>query len=699
MKPAFRLFLIVSLSFILFTNCNKDSDSPNEPTVGDGNIGSLSLSIDEIIVNSQTTIQVKLSVPSDVEIQDSLVKLVKVDNSNNTAELGVLADNGDLNFGDEIIGDNIYTGFIIVNESVAGSIQLMAIASATSSGNQINGESEKVELKVYSDLTSAEYGDVVNTQENAANKLDEFLSGSVSNIESAVNQTIQWLQGQPQVASVESDGSTSLRIQYQSGIEGGMIISVEDDLGQIDTKGGIQLDQRKSTKRIRLNKQTVGTNFNYYPSSSATTFKYSDLDDELIGNRNVMIYAPYEAAFAIDMRPTIEAIIATSDYEFSVTNYINQAANVSVLKTITDFGLIIFDTHGSGGKYLLTGEIADTNLAVYKDSYKALIKANKLAIYKNVTISSAGGVKIKENIYAVSNKFFQDLSSFLPNSVIFNGSCESSKSTLLSDELLLNGANAYYGFSKIVKTKFCAEMADSIVKRLTVDLKNTAEAFTPGQTDPKPPYFAEFKYDEWINPVHYPDELINGDFEFGKIDGWTKEGDGRVISKLVTQSPTGGSYMGIISTGLGFTTSTGKIFQSFRVENTQSTLTIKWNFLSEEFLEFINSSFQDFFKVVIKKKDGTEVVLLDKSIDVIANEFGAQKFTGAEGEVPQPGNLIGVSPSIVFDRGDVYMTGWQTTTFDISPYRDAIITLILLAGDVGDSIYDTAILLDDIFIN
>ena len=169
--------------------------------------------------------------------------------------------------------------------------------------------------------------------------------------------------------------------------------------------------------------------------------------------------------------------------------------------------------------------------------------------------------------------------------------------------------------------------------------------------------------------------MINGDFEFGNLDGWTKEGDGRSISKLSTQLPTGGSYMGIISTGLGFTTTTGKIFQSFRVENNQSTLTVKWNFLSEEFLEYINSHYQDYFKVIIKKKDGTEIQLLDKSIDAIASDFGAQKFTGAEGEVPQPGNLVGVSPSIVFDRGDVYMTNWQTSTFDITAYRDEIITI------------------------
>jgi hypothetical protein len=150
--------------------------------------------------------------------------------------------------------------------------------------------------------------------------------------------------------------------------------------------------------------------------------------------------------------------------------------------------------------------------------------------------------------------------------------------------------------------------------------------------------------------------------------------------------------MGIISTGLGYTTATGKIFQTFTVKNTESTLTIKWNFLSEEFLEYIGSSFQDYFRVTIKTEDGTENVLISKTIDGIASQFGATK------EPPNPGNLISVSPGIVFDRGGVYMTNWQTSTFDLTAYRGKRITLTLGAGDVGDSIYDTAILLDDISI-
>ena len=117
---------------------------------------------------------------------------------------------------------------------------------------------------------------------------------------------------------------------------------------------------------------------------------------------------------------------------------------------------------------------------------------------------------------------------------------------------------------------------------------------------------------------------------------------------------------------------------------------MKWNFLSEEFLEYIGSTYQDYFNVVVKDANGVENVLLDRTIDALATQFGATKT--------DPGTLTSVSPDIVFDRGGVYMTGWQTSTFTISQYAGQRITLILRAGDVGDSIYDTAILLDDIAV-
>ena len=111
-------------------------------------------------------------------------------------------------------------------------------------------------------------------------------------------------------------------------------------------------------------------------------------------------------------------------------------------------------------------------------------------------------------------------------------------------------------------------------------------------------------------------------------------------------------------------------------------LNFKWNFLSEEFEEYIGSKYQDYFKIKIINSVGQENILFDKSIDIFANEYPLQF----------------VSPDIVFDQGDVYMTGWNTFSYNLTNYNGEIITLTFSAGDIGDSVYDSALLIDDIKI-
>jgi hypothetical protein len=54
--------------------------------------------------------------------------------------------------------------------------------------------------------------------------------------------------------------------------------------------------------------------------------------------------------------------------------------------------------------------------------------------------------------------------------------------------------------------------------------------------------------------------------------------------------------------------------------------------------------------------------------------------------------------SIKFDQeeGDVFDTGWQQQDIDISSYAGKNISLQFYSTDVGDSIYDSAILIDNI---
>lgn len=696
-KLNIRYLAVICLTIVLIVSCSEDSNSPNDPGItNDIEIGVVSFNPNGIIVNTNSEITVKLIVPPGVEILDSTLQLIKLNETNNTSEsVGLLADNGNTFNGDEIAGDNVFSGIITIQETTVGSIVLQVTGKAKSGETQGNGVSEKSTLMVFSNLTSNENNEINVTQQEAVQKFEDFLGGNVSNAGSAISQTVQWLETQPQVEQVENGGNTSIQIKYKSGLYGGVIFSFKDVNGTVLTRGGFNDKQdRKKNKRIPIAHQSRGQ-LNQVNSLSKGPFSITDLDPNVIGNRNVLIYAPYEAAFApYNERNSIKTILQSTDFEFSVTEYVNQAATVAALNNLTDYGFIVLATHGSLGKEFATGEVVDTNASNYS-ALNVLRKAGSLATWDNVTISSAGGVDKNETVYVIRAKFISDLAGKFPNSVILNNSCESTMNDDLYNSFKAKGAKAYFGYSKVVNSDFCVAIADTVTKRLAKDLKNSGETYF-NASDPNSP-FAHFEI-RGENDIHYNLELINGDFEFGNLNGWTKDGDGRLINKLESVNPTGGSYMGIISTGLGFTTATGSIFQTFRVENNQSKLNVKWNFLSEEFLEFINSSFQDFFRVVIKKKDGTEIELLNKSIDDIASEFGAKKFNNEEGEVPQPGNLISVSPQIKFDIGDVYMTGWQTTSFDISAYQGEIITIIFKAGDVGDSIYDTAILLDDISI-
>ena len=142
--------------------------------------------------------------------------------------------------------------------------------------------------------------------------------------------------------------------------------------------------------------------------------------------------------------------------------------------------------------------------------------------------------------------------------------------------------------------------------------------------------------------------------------------------------------MGIVSTGLGFTTNSGSIRQDLCIPANATTLTFAWNFYSEEFLTFCNSQFQDFFAVKLYELDANGQVintttLLNRTIDSLCGS---------------------VTPSdVVFDKGDVYNTGWLNSSFSLTAFQGKHVILEFSAGDVGDSIYDTAILIDDVKVN
>jgi hypothetical protein len=284
--------------------------------------------------------------------------------------------------------------------------------------------------------------------------------------------------------------------------------------------------------------------------------------------------------------------------------------------------------------------------------------------------------------------YISGLAGTFPQSVILANFCGSDQTPPLRDAFIGKGAKTYFGYTESVNGGFCVTVAKDVFTTLAKNNKTTSEVSKIGATDPVTP-FATFRI-QGSGTMKFATELVNSNFEKGML-GWTKSGDGRAISQLGYLDSPEGSYMGIISTGLGYTVSSGRISQSFIVPANASELTLKWNFFSEEFLEYIGSSYQDWFEVIIVTKEFGEHVLISKSVDGVAAEYGA-----AYPDIP--GNLTSVSPDIVFDQGGVYMTGWETSTFDISNYKGKCVSLVLRCSDVGDSIFDTAVLIDEIAV-
>jgi hypothetical protein len=146
--------------------------------------------------------------------------------------------------------------------------------------------------------------------------------------------------------------------------------------------------------------------------------------------------------------------------------------------------------------------------------------------------------------------------------------------------------------------------------------------------------------------------------------------------------------MSLISTGMGYTTQTGSIEQTFCIPADKTVLSFYWKFYSEEFKEWCDSEYQDSFQASLESKFG-----LLKPVDVWINGLCApgdcKKATcGAQ--------YAGLNQSDVeFDVGGVWNTPWQKAELNVAGVAGkGPVKLRFNASDTGDSIYDTAVLLD-----
>jgi hypothetical protein len=659
------------------------------------------------------------------------------------ATIGTMVDDGATgSTGDEIQGDGVFTKRTTVTCSDAHPKWFRVTATVTTGTDPYEAKSALIPI-----WCAQHFGPAQCLGHQTIIQQAETLSkGGMTGAE-----VVTTLLEHPdvQAAGLAENGGASVWVRFKNGVLGAVLLNQPGERGT-----GDPID----------------------PPSGAPPSSPVGGNLKTLASRSAIVLAPFQAEFGVDDDgPQVAAVIQASECPaFTLEQgkvLAGAEASLARFRSLSEYGLVSVSTHG---------EVLFKGLAeeIKRDEYhwdhlgaQEVIWAGEpvqcqqlLQTSQSCTVSGTnptggcpagtvclvtklgtgdggfGGasstgvcldqtqVDLRLGRIAITNKGYAILPSFFdayrgigfPRSLVNLGACRTLYNGGFATTLFAHGALAITGFSGYVTSKFAREKVVQLFEG-AVGLGALAGAHQGG-VDPDNPG-SEWRLFGAGNLDLSNADLINPSFEEGDITGWRREGDGRVVTKLGAASPKHGKFVGLLSTGLGFTVETGTLEQDFCIPKDKSEIEVSWRFFSEEFLEFCGSQYQDTFQAVLTGAAG-QITVVDVKVDDLCGYGDGSCGTcnepiGCESECMGTPNcsydaitgycsgvypcdcgkyFVGLQPSDVnFDQGGAYKRIWQTTTKNVKAFAGAgKVNLRLYSSDAGDSIYDTVILVDDV---
>ncbi|NLH49836.1 MAG: hypothetical protein GX444_14740 [Myxococcales bacterium] len=200
----------------------------------------------------------------------------------------------------------------------------------------------------------------------------------------------------------------------------------------------------------------------------------------------------------------------------------------------------------------------------------------------------------------------------------------------------------------------------------------------------------------------------NFDFETGTTDGWYfagPEGCFGVYNGNYSDLFPGGSeqYYGFITSG-GSDNPSCTVTRTFTVPAGATKFVVSYNFISQEYEEWINSAYNDIFTVIIQGETG---YVIHRTINDVAFEGAWTDLGLAIGNIDSSADATYNPTGAIFDGqlnwggsdastprgpGDTQSSAGRVAEYPVT--AGATITVLITVSDVADRIYDSAATID-----